>query len=554
MLVALSGCAEALTGPMASVPTSEGMRISGSKRLTAVNATASEFSHSGPSSGFGEPSTVAGAAIPHVTSPTRAHDLASQGPSRGDRKVRTATAETQRDAPGFGAMQPSSLHGEQREGHEAPQQAQARRQTLPPPSPSLLLRSPPPLLLRSPPPPRPPPSRPPLQPQQQRLQVQEAQQQQQLPTTGVAFVHRRSLEQNRSVAAARQNASAQQEQPPPASGAVGLNREALRREALDAHPHRKEVCEAFSPDEWYSQVAGNWAVYMGEEEGTDYRQTYRWLDTLKALGGAIDFAIDVGAHAGTFSDKVRWRFPYAAFALLDADPNLVSSWLVPGYSRLEDTAVFNRVLDNVSDAPVQLLGSGGVQPANGRAAAADSTAPQSADGEGRLLTSRLDDVIPMELPPSLRMRWEAAACVFLKVDTEGMDELVLRGFDAALSRRHGRAVVQIVQLEFSPAQMREVNADVGAYNLNSTRSFLEARGFAVFWIGPNFVPITHGAWTDKYLELAQQKPETLLGPGMAGRTMATDLLAVREDYPLLPKLRQLLGSCAPKRRKSTLIR
>lgn len=544
MLVALSGCAEALTGPIASVPTSEGMRISGSMRPTAVNLTASELSHSGPSSVFGEPSTVTGAAVPHV----RAHDLASQGPSRGDRNVRTATAEerTQRDAPVFGAMQPSSLQDEQRHGHKAPQQAQARLQTLPAPSP--------PLLPRSPPPPRPPPSRPPLQPQQQRLQVQEAQQQQQQPATGVAFVHRRSLEQNRSVAAARQNASAQQEQPPPASGEAGLNREALRRDALDAHPHRKEVCEAFSPDEWYSQVAGNWAVYMGEEEGTDYRQTYRWLDTLKALGGAIDFAIDVGAHAGTFSDKVRWRFPYAAFALLDADPNLVSSWLVPGYSRLEDTAVFNRVLDNVSDAPVQLLGSGGVQPANGRAAAADSTAPQSADGEGRLLTSRLDDVIPLELPPSLRMRWEAAACVFLKVDTEGMDELVLRGFDAALSRRHGRAVVQIVQLEFSPAQMREVNPDVGVYNLNSTRSFLEARGFAVFWIGPNFVPITHGAWTDKYLELAQQKPETLLGPGMAGRTMATDLLAVREDYPLLPKLRQLLGSCAPKRRKSTLIR
>ena len=544
MLVALSGCAEALTGPIASVPTSEGMRISGSMRPTAVNLTASELSHSGPSSVFGEPSTVTGAAVPHV----RAHDLASQGPSRGDRNVRTAAAEerTHRDAPVFGAMQPSSLQDEQRHGHKAPQQAQARLQTLPPPSP--------PLLPRSPLPPRPPPSRPPLQPQQQRLQVQEAQQQQQQPATGVAFVHRRSLEQNRSVAAARQNASAQQEQPPPASGEAGLNREALRRDALDAHPHRKEVCEAFSPDEWYSQVAGNWAVYMGEEEGTDYRQTYRWLDTLKALGGAIDFAIDVGAHAGTFSDKVRWRFPYAAFALLDADPNLVSSWLVPGYSRLEDTAVFNRVLDNVSDAPVQLLGSGGVQPANGRAAAADSTAPQSADGEGRLLTSRLDDVIPLELPPSLRMRWEAAACVFLKVDTEGMDELVLRGFDAALSRRHGRAVVQIVQLEFSPAQMREVNPDVGVYNLNSTRSFLEARGFAVFWIGPNFVPITHGAWTDKYLELAQQKPETLLGPGMAGRTMATDLLAVREDYPLLPKLRQLLGSCAPKRRKSTLIR
>ena len=144
--------------------------------------------------------------------------------------------------------------------------------------------------------------------------------------------------------------------------------------------------------------------------------------------------------------------------------------------------------------------------------------------------------------------------IFLQVDTEGMDELVLRGFDEALSRRRGRALVQIVQLEFSPAQMREVNPDVGVYNLNSTRIFLEARGFAVFWIGPNFVPISHGAWTDRYLELAQRRTEALLGPGMAGRTMATDLLAVREDYPLLPKLRRLLGSCAPARRKSTLIR
>ena len=124
----------------------------------------------------------------------------------------------------------------------------------------------------------------------------------------------------------------------------------------------------------------------------------------------------------------------------------------------------------------------------------------------------------------------------------------------ALSRRRGRAVVQIVQLEFSPAQMREVNPDVRVYNLNSTRTFLEAHGFAVFWIGPNFVPISHGAWTDRYLELAQRKTEALLGPGMAGRSMATDLLAVREDYPLLPKLRRLLGSCAPARRKSTLIR
>ena len=387
MLVALSGCAEALTAPIASVPTSEGSRISGGKRPTAVNLTASELSHPGPSSVFGEPSSVTGAAVPHVTSPATAHDLASQGPSRGDRNARTATAaeRAQRDAV-FGAMQPTALHGEQRHEHTAPQQAQERRQALPPPAP--------PLLPRSPPPPRPPPSRPPLQPQHPRLQVQEAEQQQQQqqheqPGTGVAFVQRRFMGQNRTVAVARQNASARQEPPPP-----GPNR---------------EVCETFSPDEWYRQVAGNWAIYMGEEEGTDYRQTYRWLDTLKSLGGAIDFAIDVGAHAGTFSDKVRWRFPYAAFALLDADPNLVSSWLVPGYARLEDTAVFNRVLDNVSDAPVQLLGSGGVLPASG-------SAPQSADGEGRLLTSRLDDVIPLELPPALRMRWEAAACVFLKVD------------------------------------------------------------------------------------------------------------------------------------------
>ena len=344
MLVALSGCAEALAAPIASVPTSEGTRIAGSKRPSAVNLTASELSHPGPSSVFGEPSTVTGAAVPHVTSPAAAHDLASQGLSRGDRNARTTAAERIQNDAVLGALQPTALHGEQRHEHAALQQAQERRQALPPPSP--------PLLPRSPPPPRPPPLRPPLQPQHPLLQVQEAEQQQQQheqPGTGVAFVQRRFMGQNRTVAVARQNASARQEQQP-----AGPNRGALRRELLDAQAPRTEVCETFSPDEWYRQVEGNWAVYMGEEEGTDYRQTYRWLDTLKSLGGAIDFAIDVGAHAGTFSDKVRWRFPYAAFALLDADPNLVSSWLVPGYSRLEDTAVFNRVLDNVSDAPVQV--------------------------------------------------------------------------------------------------------------------------------------------------------------------------------------------------------
>ena len=142
----------------------------------------------------------------------------------------------------------------------------------------------------------------------------------------------------------------------------------------------------------------------------------------------------MGAHAGTFSDKVRWRFPYAAFALLDADPNLVSSWLVPGYSRLEDTAVFNRVLDNVSDAPVQLLGSGGVLPASG---SGSGSAPQSADGEGRLLTSRLDDVIPLELPPALRMRWEAASCVFLKVRLRARARVRLRARARARARGWG---------------------------------------------------------------------------------------------------------------------
>ena len=133
MLVALSGCAEALAAPIAGVPTSEGSRISGSKRPAAVNLTASELPHSGPSSVFGEPSTVTGAAVPLATSHATAHDLASQGPSRGDRNARTATAaeRIQRDAV-FGAMQPTALHGEQRHDDTALQQE--RRQALPPPA------------------------------------------------------------------------------------------------------------------------------------------------------------------------------------------------------------------------------------------------------------------------------------------------------------------------------------------------------------------------------------------------------------------------------------
>lgn len=304
------------------------------------------------------------------------------------------------------------------------------------------------------------------------------------------------------------------------------------------------ACDSFNPDEWYSQIRNNWAAYMGEEEGTDYKQTYRWLDTFKGLGGSFDFVIDAGAHAGTFSDKVRWRFPYAAFVLIDADPVLVNNWLIPGYAHVPDTLVLARALDNTRGLQVQLLGDGGVMNAS-------SSGPSPYE---QLQTSKLDDIIPEQLNEALHQRWAASQSVFLKVDTEGMDELILRGFDSVLKRRHGHGVVNIIQLEFSPSQMRDVNTNVTSYNLETTTKFLEKNGFMVFWIGPNFVPLTHGAWNDKYLDLAQAPTESLLGPNMAGRRMATDLLAVRDDHPLLKRLMLLLGSCAPKGHEARVAR
>merc|ERR1711966_631063 len=120
-------------------------------------------------------------------------------------------------------------------------------------------------------------------------------------------------------------------------------------------------------------------------------------------------------------------------------------------------------------------------------------------GYEQLQTSKLDDIIPDQLNEALQQRWAASQSVFLKVDTEGMDELILRGFDSVLKRRHGHGVVNIIQLEFSPSQMRDVNTNVTSYNLETTTKFLEENGFMVFWIGPNFVPLTHGAWNGKYL-------------------------------------------------------
>jgi FkbM family methyltransferase len=308
-------------------------------------------------------------------------------------------------------------------------------------------------------------------------------------------------------------------------------------------------CATFTADEWYNQVKDNYNIYMGEDEGTDYRQAYRWMDTLYSLGGRVEcarthfthppsrpicrqfsrFAIDVGAHAGTFSDKLRWRFPTAAFVLIEADPTLYSNWLVPGYGLIHDTQVFNKAVDAVSNTRVNLTITG-----------------NSMDGAVTLSTTTLDDFIPSELTVQLRMRYDTSNTVFLKTDVEGMDELVLKGFQNALSRRAGQSVVQIIQLEFAPQLMREVNRDTQVYNLLSTVAFLERHGFAVFWIGPNFIPLSHGAWNDKYLELVEDPIAVLgeeLGGPMANKSLATDLLAVREDYPHLVQMKQLLGSC-----------
>jgi len=285
----------------------------------------------------------------------------------------------------------------------------------------------------------------------------------------------------------------------------------------------------------------------------------------------FDLVLDIGAGVGEFTERLTTRNFAKDYVMIEGNP--VSAKLV-------DKRFFNpvwrsrwwteQVPHRDADEPVNfhvlryVLGNKtGDQVDMCNTAISFSNTP---DACFQHITT-LDTVIPQQLSTEFQEKFAQAGSLFLKIDTDGMDELVIGGMPRLLQERRGqykdgspRHLVNFLQFSFVPSAVRRVKHRDGikSYDLKSVSQLLEDFGFESFLVGPRYLPLSHGSWNDAYME-TMYNPDNNAGVGLNypdfdGRicpwcasleepSFAANVVAIRSNHPRAQDLMIALGAC-----------
>jgi len=285
----------------------------------------------------------------------------------------------------------------------------------------------------------------------------------------------------------------------------------------------------------------------------------------------VDLVLDLGANVGYYTEKLTARNFAKNYILIEGNPvtaNVIrkrftdEDWKRRWFSEqvprrngvgTPDFEVLSFALSNSSGGTVNMCET-------------EFSFSYAPGGCQRPLSS-VDDLLAAELSPTFRKHFDEAREIFIKVDTEGMDELVLRGMRNVLSQLRGeyadgspRYLVNFMQFEFAPALtlLAKKRGKYTQYDIHSVTWFLEKLGFESFVIGPRFLPLSHGSWHDDYRILTED-PENNAGvrtnyPNFDGRicpwcgdqesaSFTADVFVLRSSHPRATELKLALGAC-----------
>lgn len=328
----------------------------------------------------------------------------------------------------------------------------------------------------------------------------------------------------------------------------------------------------------YMTLQEVWPAYHGY--GGAYEiDIHKIFDVLASSGSQaapFDVAFDIGANTGYFTEKMTTRTFAKNYILIEANPLVVdtlrsrwnnSDWKKRWFAeqvhprstlQVPNFEIIHQALSNSTGGTLDLCqteGSLGLT-------AQGCTVP----------IATVDHVMLTSLEPMYRDIVRDARSAFVKIDTEGMDELVLRGMEKLLQETRGvnedgttNYLVNFLQFEYSPqlTHLAKVREDFRSYSLKTVTEFLESVGFESFMIGPRFLPLSHGSWTDEFMTFTED-PRNNMGrretyPGFDGRiapwcymedckakstpTMTTDVFAIRASHPRATELKVALGAC-----------
>jgi hypothetical protein len=285
----------------------------------------------------------------------------------------------------------------------------------------------------------------------------------------------------------------------------------------------------------------------------------------------FDVAIDFGSDWGSYTEKFTARMLAQNYILADALPinremfdrrfgnitfqslwyqEQVSGW--PQGKELPHFAFLKHGLSNTSGEVLDMCDDGLWHTNKGQPCPVE------------VLTA--DAMIPGRLPLDMKEKFALAQSAYIKMDLDGMDQIAIEGMRRILSEVRGthvdgspRYLVNFMMLEFCSNCMVERKKKEGyaKYDLGTQVQLLESIGFEVFIIGPRYLPISHGSWSEAF-DVFTQSPESrpdggrypalqkfICPRGQCPETafLTSDLFAMRASHPRAATIKVALGAC-----------
>lgn len=325
----------------------------------------------------------------------------------------------------------------------------------------------------------------------------------------------------------------------------------------------------------YLKHPDSWPAYHGWG-GAFELDTLKFMDALACGGNTncserpFDLVLDLGANTGYYTEKLTVRNFGKNYIMIEANPTtarmLDERWGTDGWRQawfeqqvpktLEKTPEFEIIVKPLSNHSGSIIDM----------CQTESSLEDTAVG-CNVPVGAVDDIVPQNLSDTFQEHFQNAQSAFIKIDTEGMDELVLRGMRRLLNETRGKYadkkpkhLVNFLQFEYAPILMEKAKVREGfhEYDIKTVTKFLESMGFESFLMGPRYLPMSHGSWSDDFKTWTED-PSNNAGTRlnypsfqdtvcwwcqtMDKPSFTSDVFAIRSSHPRAAEIKVALGAC-----------
>lgn len=305
-------------------------------------------------------------------------------------------------------------------------------------------------------------------------------------------------------------------------------------------------------------------------------------DAQNCQGNPINTVVDIGSGEGEFSEMLLARNFARTYVMIEANSNKASSLRNRWYNQDYRSNWFGHQYGFVPPSmgasekfkaqPNILVMHSALSHMDGHKMNMCINEPSMAENTDGCSPSSVtfDSMYQTQVPRVFRNLMSRATSSYIRLSAGGMDQMILEGMAEYLGATRGnytngepRHLVNFIQVKVNPStmQMTQSQEDFKDYNLKTMVKQLAGLGFVSFLMGPRYIQLSHGAWSDKFLDYlgnpsksrdaSKQLPDLSAAKchwckqaSKEDATRSFEILAIRNSYPDLQKLKLALGACS----------